>query len=277
MQGKLIHSMVEFSPLIGPALLRAQARNIVEIGAEFGGMSQFLADLAQEDGGRLVSIDPSPKDEFCSWAASHKAVDHIQLPSLEAIPQLENIDAWVIDGDHNYFTVLHELRAAHEISCRDQRPFLAFLHDVGWPCARRDCYYAPERIPATWRHPHDYDGGVLLGRQYLVKDRGFRGMGQFAWATRHGGPRNGVLTAVEDFLKEAGEGLRYVHVPAVFGLGVIFDQAADWAEDVAGMLLPWHENALLGAMELNRLENYLAVIEWQDSNAQQASQEQTAA
>jgi hypothetical protein len=53
-------------------------------------------------------------------------------------------------------------------------------------------------------------------------------------------------------------------VPAVFGLGVVMDASADWADAVAGMLLPYHANGQIASLELNRLRNYLAVIEWQD-------------
>ncbi|MBL7373602.1 class I SAM-dependent methyltransferase, partial [Escherichia coli] len=76
------------------------------------------------------------------------------------------------------------------------KPLLALMHDVSWPCARRDCYYAPDRIPEEHRHPHSFDGGVSLGQPDCLPNRGFRGAGSFAWALHEGGPRNGVLTAV---------------------------------------------------------------------------------
>lgn len=47
----LIHSMSEFSSLIIPALEAAEAANVVEIGAEFGGMSTLLADHCAARGG----------------------------------------------------------------------------------------------------------------------------------------------------------------------------------------------------------------------------------
>ena len=56
----LIHSMSEFSALIMPALAAADAANIVEIGAEFGGMSTLLADHCAARGGRLNSGRSSP-------------------------------------------------------------------------------------------------------------------------------------------------------------------------------------------------------------------------
>ncbi|MEO5706421.1 MAG: hypothetical protein ABIQ46_05230 [Alteraurantiacibacter sp.] len=86
-----------------------------------------------------------------------------------------------------------------------------------------------------------------------------------------GGPANGVLTAVEDFVAQADRPdrpLAFAHVPAVFGLGLVMDASAEWAEDLAGTVLPYHANGLIAALEVNRLRNYLAVIEWQDREAE---------
>jgi hypothetical protein len=266
----LIHSMSEFSDIILGCMHAAGAQNLVEVGAEFGGMSQQLAAYAQVKSGHLTSIDPAPQAEFITWAQNCPTVTHVAQPSLDAMPNLANVDAWVIDGDHNYYTVSNELRIANELALRDGRPLLAFLHDVSWPTGRRDMYYAPDRIPAEWRHPHSYDGGAFLGQSNLHDGRGFRGMGNFAFATHEGGPRNGVLTAVEDFLEAArtpGRALAFAHVPAVFGLGVVFDSTAPWAADVAQIVHPYHDNKLMASLELNRLRNYLAVIDWQDRQA----------
>lgn len=266
----LIHSMSEFSEIILNVLEISGARHIVEIGAEFGGNSAALADFAAGREGSLTSIDPAPKPEFVEWAAAHPQVRHMPLASLEALPQLGNVDAWVIDGDHNWYTVYNELRQIDALGKRDGKPLLAILHDIHWPSGRRDMYYAPETIPEAFRHPHSYDGGTTLGESHLTLGRGFRGMGHFAWALHEGGPRNGVLTAVEDFLVEehdAGRELGFAEIPGVFGLGVLFDVKADWSGRVAEAVFPYHRNKLLGTLEENRLRNYLRVIEVQDSLA----------
>lgn len=266
----LIHSMAEFADTILGCLTDAGARTIVEVGAEFGGMSQRLADHAASAGGRLTSIDPAPAQSFLDWAATCPHVDHRAAPSLAAMPDLAGIDAWVIDGDHNYHTVSNELKIVDRLSRRDGRPILAFLHDVAWPCARRDMYYAPDRIPAEALHPHSWTAGVTLDNPGVIPDGGFRGAGRHAFACHEGGPRNGVLTAIEDFLVDARAGgaeLAFALVPAVFGLGVIFAADAPWSADVAARLLPFHDNPLIARLEDNRLRNYLTVIEWQDREA----------
>lgn len=270
MSNLLIHSMSEFSDIILEALRLTDARQVAEIGAEYGGMSAKLAEHVAERGGGLTSIDPSPKPEFLSWVAERPHVRHVAQPSLEALGGLSGIDAWVIDGDHNWYSVYNELKQVEALGRRDGKPMLAFLHDVAWPCGRRDFYYAPQRIPAEFRHAYDYQGGVFPGSSALTSNRGFRGMGQFAVATHEGGPRNGVMTAIEDFLAETkAEGREYAfaEVPAVFGLGVVFAADTPWSEAVAGLLLPYHRNRLIATLEQNRLANYLTVLEWQDRAA----------
>jgi hypothetical protein len=263
----LLHSMSEFAAIITDMLDAADARSVVEIGAEYGGLTQILAERAADIGGTLTSIDPAPKPEFVEWVAGNPHVTHLARPSLQALDAVRDVDAWTVDGDHNWFTVYHELKLIDAICRRDSRPMLVFLHDVAWPSGRRDMYYAPETIPAQFRHSCDYDGGALPGVDALVPGRGFRGMGHFAWADHEGGPRNGVMTAIEDFmadLEAAGRSLAFAEIPAVFGLGILFDVDQPWSETIGQLILPYHDNPLIGALEANRLANYLRVLDYQD-------------
>lgn len=75
------------------------------------------------------------------------------------------------------------------------------------------------------------------------------------------------MAAIEDFLADVhagGHELALAEIPAVFGLGVLFDQDAPWSEMLGQHLLPYHDNALLRSLEANRLANYLRVIDLQD-------------
>jgi Methyltransferase domain len=280
MSNLLIHSMSEFADIIVEALDLAGAREIVEIGAEFGGMSSVLADFAAAHGGRLTSVDPCPKEEFIEWATGHPDVRHLAKTSFEAFDELAQVDAWVIDGDHNWYTVYNELKRVDGICRRDGTPLLAFLHDVAWPWARRDLYYAPDRIPERFRRPYSYEGGVTLGFPGVIQDRGFRGHGQYACAINEGGPCNGVLTAVEDFIDEVrgeGRGIAFARVPAVFGLGILFDTEAGWAPALSELVIPYHENQLIQRLEENRLRNYLKVIDLQDREIERRDRRRNAA
>ena len=273
MSDLLIHSMSEFATLILPCPDEAKASDIAEIGSEFGGMSKVLADHTSKKGGRLMCIDPEPAPGFAEWAAAEDHVHHIAKPSLDALKSCEAADAWFVDGDHNYYTVFHELERIDAIQKAAKRPLLAFLHDVRGP--------AHAAISTTRQTVSRPAGGTLIvlntgcGLVKMVRiaaevcaEKSVRSV-----ALEAGGPRNGVLTAVEDFLKAADceeRPLLYAHVPAVLGLGIIFDAAADWSSALAEFLVPYHANPLIARLEENRLRNYLEVIDWQDRNSDAA-------
>ncbi len=67
-------------------------------------------------------------------------------------------------------------------------------------------------------------------------------------------PRNGVLTAIEDFLADHGE-LRFARVPAFFGFGVIWHPEAGWSDAVAEAVAPWDNNPVLERLEANRVRH----------------------
>jgi predicted O-methyltransferase YrrM len=84
----LIHSVSEFSDLILEALKLADARTIVEIGAEYGGMSALLAEHCRALGGQFTTIDPAPKRQFLDWLSANPDVHHLAKTSLEAFAAL---------------------------------------------------------------------------------------------------------------------------------------------------------------------------------------------
>ena len=96
------------------------------------------------------------------------------------------------------------------------------MHDVSWPFGRRDMYHAPADIPVEARHEYSSTLGIPFDGNELI-DGGFRSVGQYAIATHEGGPRNGVLTAVEDFLAgDAGQGWQLMNVPVGYGLAILY-------------------------------------------------------
>jgi hypothetical protein len=255
----LIYSLSEHRDLIFRCLEAVEPQRVVEIGSEAGGMTRELARWASETGGHAVTVEPFPIDEVRETDARSEHFSLVEGRSPEALERIEPAGVYLIDGDHNHWTVLHELRAIYREG--EASPPLAILHDVGWPCARRDQYYSVAALPPEAVRPYSYSKGRVPDGSELV-DGGFGGDGGFAVALEEGGPRNGVLTAVEDFLAERPE-LEYVHVPAVFGLGVIYAREAEYAERLGGILRPWHENELLARLEQNRVRLYARVLELQ--------------
>jgi hypothetical protein len=259
----LIHSMSEFSSLIFPILDFVRPKKMCEIGTEHGGLTTILDEWSQKNDSHLFGIDPSPSQTFRDWLPIAHCYTHIDGLSISEIPNLQGIDCWFIDGDHNWYTVFNELSLIRENSKKFNRNFLVFIHDVGWPWARRDLYYSPSSIPKDFLHDHNYDYGVTLENKPILNG-GFRGNGQYAIANHDGGEKNGVLTAIEDFAKPFGDEYFFANIPAVFGLGIIYNEDAPWAADLTGYLLPFHQNQLIAKLEENRLRNYLKVIEMQD-------------
>ena len=98
---------------------------------------------------------------------------------------------------------------------------MLILHDVLWPYGRRDLYYAPEQIPEEFRQPYDRRG-MMPGRTDLMARGGMNHTLDNALA--EGGPRNGVMTGLDDFLAEHDQAYRRIVLPIYFGLAIVVEQ-----------------------------------------------------
>ncbi len=267
----LLHSLTEHRDVIFDCLEAVGANTAVEVGSEFGGFTTALAQWAQDRGGLAASVEPFPADAIRELAAGSEHFRLVEGRSPHALRELEPADAYIVDGDHTYWTVLGELRTIAELAGEGRPHPLVVLHDVGWPCGRRDTYYAPEALPAEHVHPHSWERGVVPWSGGVVEG-GFRGEGQFAVALEEGGPCNGVLTAVEDYLADRPD-LAYAQVPSVFGLGVVYPGAGESGRRLAAVLAPYDRNPHLDRLEQNRLELWLRVVEFQDQLRAAAARE----
>jgi hypothetical protein len=244
-------SLSQSAELMLPCLEAAGARSVVEIGAFAGDLTRVLVAWAAESGARVGAVDPAPQPGLVELAREHPQLELIRETSLAALPRIELPDAVVIDGDHNHHTVSEELRLIGERAPGAGLPLLLF-HDVSWPHARRDDYFDAEQIPAEARHPvAGRRGGIFPGEPGL---RPGGGLPYPRSAAHEGGPRNGVLTAVEDFVAGRDD-LRLVVVPVFFGFGVVWSLEAPWSDDVARLLDPWDRNPLLERLEANRVHH----------------------
>ncbi len=207
---------------IAPVLAAARVRRVVEIGALRGETTvKMLHDLGPD--AVLHVIDPVPdfdpsehERQFAGRYYFHEAL------SLDVLPTLEPMDAALIDGDHNWYTVYNELKLLSEGARRAGAPLpVLILHDVLWPYGRRDLYYAPEQIPEEFRQPYDQKG-MRPGTKQLIGRGGLNPT--MHNAEDEGGPRNGVMTALDDFIAEYDRPVRRVHLPIYFGLAIVVEE-----------------------------------------------------
>jgi hypothetical protein len=240
-------TLLPFAALILRLLAAVEPESVVEVGADRGDFTAELLQWAGGAGAKVSAIDPEPRPELLDLAERSPALNLIRRPSPDALAEVLPAGAVILDGDHNHWTLSGELR---EIAERSEGPGLPLLifHDIGWPHSRRDTYYAPDRIPEEHRQPLAQDALVAPGNP----GTGSEGV-RFEWAAaREGGPENGILTAVEDFMGER-EGLRLAVVPAFFGLGVLWAEGAPWSASVAAIVDPWDASPMLERLEEVRI------------------------
>ena len=258
-------SLITLAEIIVPVLDASSPRSVVEVGAYAGDLTGLLVEWAGGSGARVWAIDPSPRKPLVELAAQRPELELVRATSHEALAEIPLPDAAIIDGDHTYYTVSEELRIIAERAVGADLPLLIF-HDVAWPHGRRDDYYDPKLVPEEARHPIHEGAGVFPGEPGIRPG----GLPYRYAAAREGGPRNGVLTAVEDFVGER-EGLRLAVVPAFFGLGVVWHERAPYADAVAATLAIWDRNPLLERLEANRVL-HLASSHFQMIQAARASE-----
>jgi hypothetical protein len=246
-------SLVNNAELIVGVLDAAGAKSVVEVGAFAGDLTEMLLDWARTAGARVGAVDPAPQAYLEKLDAERDDLDLVRATSHEALRTIAMPDAIVIDGDHNWWTVREELRIIAERAPGAEMPLLMF-HDVCWPHARRDDYYDPEQIPAEFRHEIVKDGTVVPGESAP----GAGGLPYRNPAAHEGGPRNGVLTAIEDFVADH-DGLRLAVVSSFFGFGVVWHEGTPWAGAVEQVVGPLDRHPVLERLEANRVRHLVSL------------------
>jgi GT2 family glycosyltransferase/glycosyltransferase involved in cell wall biosynthesis len=212
--------------LLGPLIDALEPRRILEIGADKGTTTEALLERAEAHGAVLHVIDPKPEFDVGELRRGHpdSFVFHAAL-SLDVLPTLDRVDMALIDGDHNWHTVLNELRLLERRALEQGGPSpVVALHDVGWPYGRRDLYYDPETIPPEARRPFERRG-MHPDSDELVDD----GLNpHLANAKQPADAHSGVRGAVEDFVAESEQEWKLFEVPGQHGLAVL--AAADLLE-----------------------------------------------
>jgi hypothetical protein len=209
--------------IVAPVIEAVGAKRIVEIGALRGDQTELMLQRLGPDV-ELHVIDPlpffDPAEHERRFAGRY--VFHRDL-SVNVLRELPALDVALIDGDHNWYTVFTELNLLADAARGAGEPMpVMVLHDVGWPYGRRDLYYDPSNIPEEHRRPWRRAGLRRGQRQLLAGGGGLNST--LANAEIEGGPRNGVMTAVEDFVAAHDKPLRLVVLPILFGLAIVVEE-----------------------------------------------------
>lgn len=210
--------------VVQPFLLAIEPGPIIEIGVFDGSTTERLAEIAMDRNTVVNAVDPAPQfnvDEYERRFAGH--FRFYREKSHDVLERVEPASAVLIDGDHNWYTVHGELTRLERVATSSGTHFpLVFFHDVEWPYARRDMYYEPDAIPPEWRRPWSRQG-LRWGDRHLAPEGEGVDAG-LAKAVEEGGPRNGVLTAIEDFMRESEIDLDLRIVSGSNGVGILASQ-----------------------------------------------------
>ena len=249
-----ICSMVNFFPLAERLMNKLEnISKIVEIGAENGCNTSALLDYAAKRHILLDTVDPSLPENAKQLLQSPQFKFH-QTVSGEYLAGNDRYHVIFMDGDHNYETVLTDLETIDRK--RKQNCIkVIFLHDVCWPWAYRDIYYGPERIKA----PHPYDYNIRVSPYEEERSEQGLSSGNYATALTEGGENNGVLCAVENFLKITGPRWRFKSFPVLYGIGILYCVKNFSPKELNAFETELHQQLssreLMSVLELNRIEN----------------------
>ena len=112
---------------------------------------------------------------------------------LNALQKFENYDAIFIDDDPNWYTLINELKI---IKNTNHEFPLVLICNNNFPNKRRDSYLNPDNIPANFRQEYTNKLTISFNNEKIIISDGFY------HACDENTPKNGVSTAIEDFLDE---------------------------------------------------------------------------
>ncbi|ADC46914.1 hypothetical protein mru_1063 [Methanobrevibacter ruminantium M1] len=238
-----------WNDLILPLFYEFKPEVIVEIGCFKGENTKNILEYCYYTNSKLKVIDPNPDSSFDPISLKNKYGDKFEFLkelSLNGLNLIEDYDAVLIDGDHNWYTVYNELKLIEKRFDQNNFPLIIF-HDVSWPYARRDLYYNPELIPEEFRHP--YKNLAMFPDKNELGDIGLNPT--FNNAVFENTPKNGVLTAIEDFLDETNLNLSFFCLNAFYGFGVLFPSQSC---DEKTILQIFYDSDVIGLLEKTYLK-----------------------
>lgn len=250
--------------ILKPLIWAYRPGNVIEIGADLGKNTKNILEYCQKNGAVLHCIDPLPKFDIDQYKNRYgDCFLFYNGLSLNILPQIEKFDMVLIDGDHNWYTVFHELRLIAKRCQKTQEIFpLIVAHDVGWPYGRRDLYYHPENIPDVFRQPHCRKG-IHPDSTELVEQEGLNG--HLNNAIYENDYQNGVLTAIEDFMDAEQGAFRLFILPGLHGLGILYaepllENNPDLNEFISSITIHGCAMDYLEVLEKERVKSEIALV-----------------
>jgi len=206
-----------WSLYIEPILRRLEPRRVMQIGVDDVQLTERLLQYCRQSGCRADIICANPtealEDMLAGFAQQHVLT---RLRTIKGVPVAEHPDVVIIDREPNWWTINAVLTLLRQLSALRGQPFpYVLLRHTEWPYGRRDMYPRPDNVDE--RQPFAYQG-LDPDQPGLVKD-GING--RFAHATVEGGPRNGVMTGIEDFIAAAPFQVAFWSLPFFNGLGIL--------------------------------------------------------
>lgn len=253
-QPLLLHSLAVYREVFDIIFSSRDIDTVIEVGVESGQVSGMYVELGAT---AVYCVEPAVNDDTRAALATNDRMRLVEGRSPDVFSQLPHADLYVLDGDHNYATVLAELNWIF----RHAPDAVVVVHDVLWPWSRRDLYYEPSSLPAVDRHPVSADGPTVWHDE--LTPAGFVGAGAFSCAVHAGGEHNGVRTAVEDAMTWAADAWSFQVIPAVFGMGVLVRRDSHAAGAWLDSIRRYSTSELLRIMENNRIALYTRVLQLQ--------------
>lgn len=112
---------------------------------------------------------------------------------LKNLQEYKDYDAIFLNNDPNWYTSYNELNI---IKKNNEEFPLVFICNNRFPHKRRDSYQNPESIPKEYLQEYAETLPILYENEELTIHDGY------FHACEENSPKNGVLTAIEDFIKE---------------------------------------------------------------------------
>lgn len=148
-----------------------------------------------------------------------KQVIYFEGCSLDILPTLNSFDAIFINDDPNWYTLHSELNLIKKNNINFP---LVFVCNNKYPHKRRDSYSNPKNIPKKFRNDFCDELCIKYIENNDVKHTKIKD--KFYHAIYENTPKNGILTAIEDFLKE-NNNLNILEINPLEGISLIYENS----------------------------------------------------